>query len=238
MHGAMRARSYVHVLFVLLFTAAGCGGGSTVTETDASGDRDAATSDAGRNDGGALADAATTDSGSADDAGTADDAATPDDAATIDDAGSAAVDAGTDAFTANDTGATRRNILPDFCPSTPTAAGLYRGTLAGNTNDVSSASGTDCLVTAPGRDGSLRVHLEPGQTLTARYRHDGDGVLYVLDRCPVTSSCLVGADASSSGEETVTWTNTDAAANDVYLFLDSTSLGAPQTFELDLEITP
>lgn len=124
-------------------------------------------------------------------------------------------------------------ILPGFCPSTPTAPGLYRGTLAGNLNDIAGA----CGVSAPGRDGSIRVELQPGQTLRATYRHAGDGVLYLLDNCPVVPSCFVGSDDTSTGAETLSYTWNGAVMNPVYLVLDAFELAGPQTFELDLEVT-
>ncbi|HRE88011.1 MAG TPA: hypothetical protein PK095_02635 [Myxococcota bacterium] len=127
----------------------------------------------------------------------------------------------------------RVTLLPGFCPSTPTPPGLYRGTLAGNLNDIAGACGTS----AAGRDGSIRIELQPGQTLTATYRHAGDGVLYLLDSCPVVGSCLVGSDDTSSGAESLTYTWNGAAMNPVYLVLDAFELAGPQTFELDLEVT-
>lgn len=168
------------------------------------------------------------------------------DAGTVDagsvDAGSGEIDGGEpdagaeDAGATPDAGTTRTAIIPGFCPSTATAPGLYRGTLASNTNDLTSPAG--CGISgAPGRDGAVRVELEPGQTLTATYRHAGDGILYILDDCPVESSCLDGSDGSLSGAETVTWTNDGASTNPVYVILDSDSLSGPQTFELDLFVT-
>ncbi len=143
------------------------------------------------------------------------------------DAGS---DAGTDAGT-TDAGTTRRSVLPSFCPSGVTEPGLYRGTLAGNLNEVSSA----CGVSAGGGEGSLRVAIPAGATLRAVYTHAGDGVIYLLDTCPVLGSCLgSGRDATSSGAETLEWTNTSGATNEVFVYLDSFELGGPQTFELDL----
>jgi len=143
------------------------------------------------------------------------------------DAGS---DAGTDAGTI-DAGTTRRSVLPSFCPSGVTEPGLYRGTLAGNLNEVSSA----CGVSAGGGEGSLRVAVPAGATLRVVYTHAGDGVLYLLDTCPVLGSCLgSGRDETSSGEETLEWTNTSGATNEVFVYLDSFELGGPQTFELDL----
>lgn len=139
----------------------------------------------------------------------------------------------TPADTDTDTTPERVAILPGFCPSTATPSGLYRGTLAGNLNDVGSA----CGLTASGRDGSIRVELQPGQTLRATYRHAGDGVLYLLDNCPVVASCLAGSDDTSSGAESLSFTWTGATMNPVYLFLDAFELDGPQTFELDLEIT-
>jgi hypothetical protein len=156
------------------------------------------------------------------DAAPAIDAAVDLDAASTPDAAS-----GADAF------AMRRTVFAEFCPGTATPAGLYRGTLASNLNDIDGA----CTVTAPGRDGSLRVMLSPGQTLVATYRHAGDGIVYLLERCPVVASCVASADATSSGAETLRYIHTGAAAAPFYLVLDSDSISGPQTFELDLEIT-
>lgn len=157
----------------------------------------------------------------------ASDASTPADAG-VDAGGS--TDAGSDAGTV-DAGGTRRSVLPSFCPSALTEPGLYRGTLAGNLNEVSSA----CGVSASGGEGSLRVAVPAGATLRVVYTHAGDGVLYLLDTCPVLGSCLgSGRDATSSGAETLEWTNTSGATNEVFVYLDSFELGGPQTFELDL----
>jgi hypothetical protein len=206
-----------------------------------------------------AADAATLDARSADDATgldapvTADAAISDDDAGRSDDAAVIADDAFSttdapalvdaaadldafatpDAPSAVDAFAMRRTVFAEFCPGTATAAGLYRGTLASNLNDIEGA----CTVTAPGRDGSLRVMLAPGQTLVATYRHAGDGIIYLLERCPVVASCVASADATSSGGETLRYTHTGAAAAPYYLVLDSDSVSGPQTFELDLEIT-
>jgi hypothetical protein len=184
--------------------------------TDAS--FDATTSDA------AVEDADVTDADARDAEGT-------DAGETFSDGGSdAGTDSGTDAGT-TDAGTTRRSVLPSYCPTTLTEPGLYRGTLASNTNDVSSA----CGVTAVGGDGSLRVAVPAGATLRAVYTHAGDGVLYLLDTCPVLGSCLgSGRDATSSGAETLEWTNTSGATNEVFVYLDSFELGGAQTFELDL----
>lgn len=146
------------------------------------------------------------------------------------------VDAGettSDVADTADTTPVRTVIVPGFCPSSPTAPGLYRGTLAGNLNDIGGA----CGLSAPGRDGAVRVELEPGQTLTARYRHAGDGVLYLLDNCPVIGTCQASSDQSVSGEESLTWTWTGAVRNPVYIILDSDDLEGAQTFELDLEVS-
>jgi len=117
-----------------------------------------------------------------------------------------------------------------------TAPGFYRGTLASNTNDIPSVSGCGSL-SVPGRDGSVRIELAPGATVRATYRHAGDGALYILDRCPVQSSCLDGSDSSLSGAETVEWTNTGSETNTIYVVMDSDALTSPQTFELDLFVT-
>ena len=189
--------------------------------TDAFGTTDApSTTDASRADDAAVVIA--DDAFSAVDAAPSIDAAADLDAASTPDAAS-----GADAF------AMRRTVFAEFCPGTATAAGLYRGTLASNLNDIDGA----CTVTAPGRDGSLRVMLAPGQTLVATYRHAGDGIIYLLERCPVVASCVASADATISGAETLRYTHTGAAAAPYYLVLDSDSISGPQTFEIDLEIT-
>ncbi|MDQ3031093.1 MAG: hypothetical protein M3Y87_01650 [Myxococcota bacterium] len=224
----------VTVLLASLLIAIGCGDPES-GPADAGAIADAATADAAPVDAGALdageLDAAATDGGDRD-------GGMPDDGGSFDagaDAGS--FDAGADASTASDAGVARTVILPGFCPATATVPGLYRGTLASNLNDFDGISGCAGVSSAPGRDGALRVELAAGQTLSATYRHAGDGILYLLDRCPVPSTCLAGSDASLSGAESVTWTNDDATTNTVYLVLDSDSLAAPQTFELDLDVT-
>jgi hypothetical protein len=194
--------------------------GLDATTSDADVVEDADVSDADTRDADAI-DAGETFSDAGTDAGADSDAGT--------DAGT--TDAGTTDAGTTDAGATRRSVLPSYCPTTLTEPGLYRGTLASNTNDVSSA----CGVTAVGGDGSLRVAVPAGATLRAVYTHAGDGVIYLLDTCPVLGSCLgTGRDASSSGAETLEWTNTSGATNEVFLYLDSFELGGAQTFELDL----
>lgn len=230
-------------LVAMAIAMAGCGGsaepGDAGSVVDAASGVDGGVGDGGR-DAGADAGGGGVDAGS--DAGLVADAGTDAGGGGTDagsDAGvdaAATDDAGNDAASPPDTGVMRTALLPGFCPSTATPAGLYRGTLASNTNDLSGATGCGSS-SAPGRDGAVRVELDPGQTVTARYRHAGDGVLYLLDSCPVISSCLAASDASSSGEESITWTNTGTTRNPVYVALDSASLGGPQTFELDLEIT-
>lgn len=189
------------------------------------GELDAGALDAGQDDAGEL-DAGEFDAGALD-GGEAEDAAAPLDASEVDafaEDAAASIDASTE----------RQAILAGFCPSTVTPPGRYRGTLAGNLNDIAGACGRS----APGRDGALRVSLEPGQTLRAAYRHAGDGVLYLLGSCPVVASCVASADATSSGLETLEYTHTGTDTGRYYLVLDSDDLAGPQTFELDLEITP
>lgn len=161
--------------------------------------------------------------------------ATQGDAAAIVDA-AAAVDANrpdalpsvTDASTAE-----RTTLFPQFCPSSVTAPGLYEGTLASNLNDVSGCG----ALSAPGRDGAVRLELEPGASVSATLRHAGDGAVYILDSCPVVSSCLDSSDQSISGAETVSYTNDTGITNIVYVVLDSDDLAGPQTFELDLSVS-
>jgi hypothetical protein len=236
----------------MILVAIGCGPDGT---PDA-GSVDAATDAAARDDGGGTLDGSAHDASSHD--ASAPDASIPDastrdasmpDASTADgslndaggdggapDASGGGADAGidSDAGAETDAGVTRAVLWPTFCPSTATPAGLYRGTLSSNFNEHSSA----CGLSAPGRDGFVRVEVAPGQTLRAVYRHAGDGVLYLLDNCPVLSSCLDQSDGSSSGPEQIEWTNTGAATNPVYLGLDAAELGGPATFELDIHLTP
>lgn len=127
----------------------------------------------------------------------------------------------------------RSTLVTGFCPSSVTAPGLYEGTLASNLNDV---SGCASMLSAPGRDGAVRLELTAGQTVSAVLRHAGDGALYILDSCPVISSCLDSSDQSISGSETVSYTNDTGATNTVYVILDSDDLAGPQTFELDLVV--
>lgn len=226
-----------------MLLALGCGGGGDGLP-DASNDSGVAL-DAGVRDAGedAALDAAAQDAGeemseldaSVEDAGMLD--AAPEDGGDSSGApdaglGDSGVDAGSDAE--SDAGIERRGVLPDFCPSNPTPVGFYRGTLEYRLNEYSSV----CGLYAPGRDGFIRVEVEPGQTLRAVYRHAQNGVLYLLDNCPVLSSCLDWSDRSTSGAEEVVWTNTGYEMNPVYLGLDSTALSGPQTFELDIYLTP
>lgn len=215
----------MRTVLVCLFVLTACGDDDRApidagSGTDASFD---ASLDATAPDAEVFEDAGVTDADVVD----ASDASMPDDAGS--DAG-ASSDAGSDAGTI-DAGGTRRSVLPSYCPPALTEPGLYRGTLASSTNDVSSA----CGVTAVGGDGSLRVAVPGGATLRVVYTHAGDGVLYLLDTCPVLGSCLgSGRDATSSGAETLEWTNTGGATNEVFVYLDSFELGGAQTFELDL----
>ncbi len=136
---------------------------------------------------------------------------------------------------ADTTPVTRTTLSPGFCPQTPTAPGAYEGTLAANLNDISSA---DCIGTAPGRDGAVRVELAPGETLSATYNStSGDAILYILDNCPVITSCLDGADESATGPETVAWTNDGSQTNPVYIVLDNAELATSGPFILDFSIT-
>jgi hypothetical protein len=211
---------------LLLLVATGCDDGGSARPIDGG------PIDAAARDGSAVDGASPEDGGS--DASAFDARAA--DASSVDaGADASGGDAGDRGDSGRDGGGARTTLLPAYCPSTATAPGLYRGTLAGNLNDIAGASGCGAL-TAEGRDGAVRVELEPGQTVRARYRHAGDGVLYVLDSCPVTSTCLDGSDVSTDGEESIEWTNDGASSNPVYVVLDSTDPAGAQTFELDLEI--
>lgn len=226
------SKTVLSVLLALSLMA--CGDDATGVNTnqrDAASTQDAAAPDAASTQDADLADAAPADAALTD-AAPDEDAATPDAAMTPD---AAIEDAALPLDAAPDATIVRHPLLPGYCPTSNTAPGYYQGTLAGNLNDLPTNS---CTGASPGRDGAVRLSLAPGQTVTAVYRHDGDGILYLLDSCPVTTSCLVGSDATSSGPETITWTNNGASANPVYLVLDSASLTGPQTFELDLFVTP
>ncbi len=131
------------------------------------------------------------------------------------------------------TGPTRQTIWPAWCPSTSTAPGLYQGTLALNLNDIYDVG---CVGPAAGRDGGLRVVVAPGETVTAHYTSTaGDGVLYILDACPVLTSCLEASDvAGFAGEESVSWTNQGGVDNPVYVILDNFDLAGSGQFTVDL----
>ncbi|MBX7191937.1 MAG: hypothetical protein K1X94_07755 [Sandaracinaceae bacterium] len=228
----MNARSLLLALLPLGLSVSACNDPASA-DGDAFVATDTALRDARAEDAGAEADAHTElDAASPLDADS-DDAAPTLDAPSASDASPSDDTTLVDAAAADDSAVMRRTVLPDFCPSTATAPGLYRGTLASSLNDV---DGT-CGIAAPGRDGELRVMLAPGQTLTATYRHAGDGVITLLERCPVVSSCVAGADDTSSGAETLTYTHSGSGAAPFYLVLDSTSTAGPQTFELDLAVT-
>ncbi len=130
---------------------------------------------------------------------------------------------------------TRTTLSPSFCPQTPTAPGAYEGTLASNLNDLSSAN---CIGSAPGRDGAVRVELAPGETVSASYNSvSGDAILYILDNCPVITSCLDGSDDSSDEVERVEWTNDGGETNPVYIVLDNAEIATSGPFILDFTIT-
>lgn len=189
----------------------------------ACGDDDGAAPDAGSTpvDGGGGLDAGPDAAADA----SADDASTEDDAS-VEDAGA---DAG-----APDAGPMRRRLLVQYCPSSGTTApGAYEGTLATNTNDVTGSCGG---ASAPGRDGAVRIELPGRATLTATFRHAGDGILSLVDSCPALPTCLASGTSSAAGR-TLTWTNPADTTNPVHLILDSGALTGPQSFELDLEIT-
>jgi hypothetical protein len=82
------------------------------------------------------------------------------------------------------------------------------------------------------------VELAPGETLSATYNStSGDAILYILDACPVVTSCLDGADDSASGSETVQWTNDGSETNPVYIILDNAELASSGPFIFDFGIT-
>ncbi len=137
-----------------------------------------------------------------------------------------------DATPSFDAQSERTTLTPQFCPGTPTVPGLYEGTLALNLNDVSGCGG----ITAPGRDGAVRIELVAGATVTATMRHEGDGILYILDSCPVVGSCLDSSDTGTTGAEQVSYTNDTTQTNPIYVILDSHSLAGAHAFELDLAV--
>lgn len=137
-----------------------------------------------------------------------------------------------DAAPSFDSQTERTTLTPQFCPGTPTIPGLYEGTLALNLNDVSGCGG----IAAPGRDGAVRIELAAGATVTATMRHEGDGILYILDNCPVVGSCLDSSDTGTTSAEQVSYTNGTTQTNPIYVILDSHSLAGAQAFELDLAV--
>ena len=137
-----------------------------------------------------------------------------------------------DAASSLDAQAVRTTLTPQFCPGSPTMPGLYEGTLALNLNDVSGCGG----LAAPGRDGAVRIEMAAGSTVTATMRHEGDGILYILDSCPVVGSCLDSSDTGTTSAEQVSYTNGTTQTNTIYVILDSHSLEGAQAFELDLAV--
>ncbi|MFT7579294.1 MAG: hypothetical protein ACI9MR_000958 [Myxococcota bacterium] len=135
----------------------------------------------------------------------------------------------------------RTNLILRYCggADTATTPGAYRGTTAGGLNDFSESA---CGGTAFGADGSVRVEVGAGETLTATYISTADGILYILDNCPVFGSCLDRSDGTGEGGvETVSWTNTAGTSNAVHLILDNDDDGEflPDggTFTLDIAVT-
>ncbi len=126
-------------------------------------------------------------------------------------------------------------LLGEFCLNEPTLGpGSYQGSLASTLNDFS----VGCGQTAAGREGSVKVEVGAGQTLTVSYRATGaDAVLYVLDTCPVMSSCVASADSTGDGGlETASWTNQGGTTATVHVFLDAFDSLSGGAFELDLSI--
>ncbi|MDY0058312.1 MAG: proprotein convertase P-domain-containing protein [Myxococcota bacterium] len=83
-----------------------------------------------------------------------------------------------------------------------------------------------------GPDMPFVVHLERGQTLTAKLETEWDGALYLVRDCEqAEATCVAGADLSPENvEETLTYTA--AEAGDFYLIVDAYALRSSGPFRL------
>ena len=122
----------------------------------------------------------------------------------------------------------------------------FSGNHSGFFDDLDlEAPGPSCTSSeSAGEDGIVRVRLQPGETLTARYEqlldpstgNQGDGVLYLLSNCLDTTSALACDDQIGTAE-VVEYTYLGSTSETLFLVLDNWNPlfpGGP--FQLDLLI--
>lgn len=92
-----------------------------------------------------------------------------------------------------------------------------------------------CGITGPGGDGMVKVELGPNETVQATVEMPGaDPVVYLLYNCAISASCASGSDYDTTEIETVSYTNTTASTEVLYLVVDSQ--GGSGSYTLDLLI--
>ena len=102
--------------------------------------------------------------------------------------------------------------------------GTYRGTTSSYSNDYGTTErmGSCTNYEQAGSDAVFRVVLAAGVELTASVTANWDSALYLINDCAASAtSCLAGSDASVSGTESITYTNTGSANATYYLIVDS-----------------
>jgi hypothetical protein len=148
-----------------------------------------------------------------------------------------------------DTGDTSTNnyldYLTDDCLESSTAPvlstpGVYQWPAVGY-SDMSTLATSGCTgYPSDGIDGMLKVELQAGETLDARYRLvGGDASLYLLTDCWTPTTCVSGSDSNWSigGIEQLNYTNVTGATAVYTLVLDEYFYnGGASIFQLELDI--
>jgi hypothetical protein len=121
----------------------------------------------------------------------------------------------------------------------PVQPGAYVGDFLGL--ELASGEKASCIpFSTRGPVGFLKVAVPAGNDLVVQLEASvGDTQLAVLADCNAlgSASCLVGADATVSGTEVVTWTNQSASDAVVYLRLSTFSeTGASAAYDLSVDI--
>ena len=135
----------------------------------------------------------------------------------------------------------RVEIAPaDTCgASVPVGPGAWWGDLSGAPAALDPGIAGCTGYAATGPEGRLAVTLAPGEALTATFDLlDADGALYVVEACADADTCAVGSDRGGAGAtEALTYANTGATVETLYLILDSWDAGG-DLFLLDVAIGP
>ncbi|MEW5850202.1 MAG: hypothetical protein AB2A00_15545 [Myxococcota bacterium] len=93
-------------------------------------------------------------------------------------------------------------------------------TLNGAANDHEFSEPTCLGSRMPGSDTFFSLALEPQQTLTVTLDSTDNLALYLLSSC-TDNCCWAGADETTSGVETLTYTNATGVRQDLILVVDS-----------------